>query len=196
MFDHLVDNARSFPAQVAGNATGYAKLAEGQRPWALFVSCSDSRVVPAAITGAGPGDLFELRNAGAIVPEYVPGSGCAVAGTIEFALTCLDIRHIVVCGHSHCAAVKGLQRPGGLPGAVTAWLDRSPRKAESAVPDTSAGLVHAGQDHVVRQLSALRTHPAVRARLDGGSLSLTGWFYRIDSGVISRCGTDGTFGPL
>jgi carbonic anhydrase len=106
----LINHARGFPAKIADRQEEFAKLARGQRPQALFISCSDSRVMPSLFTGARPGELFELRTAGNIVPRYRPQATCGVAGTLEFAVTALDVPDIVLCGHSHCGAVQGLIR--------------------------------------------------------------------------------------
>jgi carbonic anhydrase len=84
----------------------FERLAESQEPRTLFVTCSDSRIDPNLITHTQPGDLFVLRNAGNIIPAFGPTSGGEVA-TIEFAVTGLDVGDIVVCGHSHCGAMKG-----------------------------------------------------------------------------------------
>ena len=101
----------------------FERLARGQNPTALFITCSDSRINPNLITQTDPGELFILRNAGNIVPPYGLASG-GEAGTIEFAVAALGVRHIIVCGHSHCGAMRSLLRPElieNLP-AVRTWL--------------------------------------------------------------------------
>lgn len=95
----LIDNARMF----GQSPEEFAKLAEGQSPEVLFITCSDSRVVPALITGARPGQLFELRTAGNIVPPYASGTPTGEAATIEYAVEVLGVKDIVVCGHSTAA---------------------------------------------------------------------------------------------
>lgn len=80
----LIDNARLFGQR----PEEFAKLAEGQSPQVLFITCSDSRVVPALITGARPGELFELRTAGNIVPPYASEHPTGEACTIEYAVRC------------------------------------------------------------------------------------------------------------
>jgi carbonic anhydrase len=104
--DRLIEAARTFGDRISTQRREFAELASGQRPTTLFISCSDSRVVPVLITDARPGELFELRTAGAIVPAYSAESPCGVSATIEFALEEIGVRHIVVCGHSHCGAVR------------------------------------------------------------------------------------------
>ena len=84
-------------------------VAQGQHPKTLFIGCSDSRLVPYMLTGAGPGELFLVRNVGAFVPPYDGSQGHhGTAAAIEFAVLNLEISRIIVCGHSHCGAIKAL----------------------------------------------------------------------------------------
>ena len=85
----------------------FEQLAKGQRPETLFITCSDSRIDPSLLTQSQPGDLFILRNAGNIVPPVGPGGGGGAA-TIEFAVAALGVKDIIICGHSHCGAMRGL----------------------------------------------------------------------------------------
>src|SRR5262245_31138611 len=104
----------------------FERLAKEQNPEALFITCSDSRISTGLLTQTNPGDLFVLRNAGNIIPAYgSPNSG--TAATIEFAVAGLGIKDIVVCGHSHCGAMKGLLNPELLRDmpAVTQWLSHA-----------------------------------------------------------------------
>ncbi|MFD9108621.1 carbonic anhydrase [Streptomyces bottropensis] len=122
----LLDRARSFKRRVDFESDEYRKLAVGQFPEALFITCSDSRVIPALITGARPGEIFELRNAGNIVPPHdAYGTASGEAATIEYALEVLGVQDIVVCGHSHCGAMGALTYGADLSGLprVDAWLD-------------------------------------------------------------------------
>lgn len=124
----LVEHARTFTEHVAANAKHFERLADGQTPEALFVTCSDSRVVPSLITGARPGQLFELRTAGNIVPSYpAEDRPTGEAATIEYALRALQVRDIIVCGHSHCGAVGAVFRGDDLSAmpAVRHWLEHS-----------------------------------------------------------------------
>jgi carbonic anhydrase len=186
----LIDNARTFPERATDRSTDLGRLAAGQRPEALFIACSDSRVVPALITGAGPGELFELRTAGNIVPVYDPERAFGEAATIEFAVEVLQVRNIVVCGHSHCGAVSALVRPDdpNTPTAVQRWLaDTEPHDETRDAVDLRDGnaLTSAVQRHVLAQMERLRGHPSVAAGLEDGRLSLHGWFYAVDTGVVS-----------
>jgi carbonic anhydrase len=197
----LIDNARTFPDRATGRSADLARLAQGQRPEALFIACSDSRVVPALITGAGPGELFELRTAGNIVPVYDPERAFGEAATIEFAVEALEVKNVVVCGHSHCGAVTALvHEDPGTPPAVQRWLaDTEPHDETRDALDLRDGdaLTSAVQRHVLAQLDRLRGHPSIARRLEEGRLRLHGWYYAIDTGVVSVLQPqDGTFLPL
>ena len=194
----LIDNARRFPER----ATDLRRFAEGQQPTALFIACSDSRVVPALITGAAPGELFELRTAGNIVPVYDETRAFGEIATIEFAVEALGVKHIVVCGHSHCGAVNAILYPGApsaLP-AVHRWLaDTEPHDETRKALDPLDGdaFTSAVQRHVQVQLERLHTHPSVAKKLESGELDLHGWFYAVDAGVVSVLEPqDGRFRPL
>ncbi|WP_030836598.1 carbonic anhydrase [Streptomyces sp. NRRL S-475] len=193
----LLDRARTFRARVDFDSVTYRKLAEGQYPDALFITCSDSRVIPAMITGARPGEIFELRNAGNIVPPYGRPGACGEAATIEYALEVLGVQDIVVCGHSHCGAMGALKSGddlSSLPG-VDAWL-RLARPQLTSVLETAPddpSLPEVSQGNVVNQLAALRSYPVVRQRLDSGRLRLHGWYYEVDTGFVHELGDEGDF---
>ncbi|MFE4536514.1 carbonic anhydrase [Streptomyces scopuliridis] len=191
----LIDNARSFSVQVAERPDEFRDLAAGQTPQALFITCSDSRVIPSLITGARPGELFELRTAGNIVPPYDADRPSGETATIEYALRVLNVRDLVVCGHSHCGAVGAMVRGEDLSAvpAVRDWLGLG----ASALP-SDHGLAHAVRHHAAAQLDTLRSYPAVRERLAEGRLSLHAWYYEVDTGAISvhRPELGGEFRPL
>jgi len=101
----------------------FERLAKGQQPSTLFITCADSRVMPDLFTQAEPGELFAIRNAGNIVPPFGRQPG-GVTATIEFAVVALGVRHIIVCGHTDCGAMKGLLHPESLAAmpTVASWL--------------------------------------------------------------------------
>lgn len=197
----LLDRARSFERRVDFEGDKYRKLAVGQFPEALFITCSDSRVIPALITGARPGEIFELRNAGNIVPphdayEAVSGE----AATIEYALEVLGVQDIVVCGHSHCGAMGALKYGADLSGLprVDAWLDLARPALASVLGDPAErsedpALREIVQLNVRNQLDALREYPVARQLVDAGRLRLHGWYYEIDTGRIHELEEDGRF---
>ena len=104
----------------------FEHLATGQNPETLFITCSDSRIDPNLLTRSKPGDLFILRNAGNIVPPHRATSG-GEAATIEFAVAAIGVKDIIICGHSHCGAMKGLLEPDTIAPfpAVTSWLSHA-----------------------------------------------------------------------
>jgi len=168
----------------------FKQLAGGQRPHSLFITCADSRIVPTLLTQANPGDLFILRNAGNLVPTSGKDLGAEAAG-IEYALSALQVEHIVVCGHSHCGAMSALVDPKlveDMP-AVAQWLSHA-AATRRVLTENYAGLQPdaalnvAIQENVLIQLENLRTHPIVAARLAAGRLHLHGWVYRIETGEV------------
>ncbi|KPI20509.1 Carbonate dehydratase [Actinobacteria bacterium OK074] len=193
----LLDRARSFKRRVDFESGEYRKLADGQYPEALFITCSDSRVIPALITGARPGEIFELRNAGNIVPPHGQHGASGEAATIEYALEVLGVQDIVVCGHSYCGAMGALKSGddlSALPG-VDAWLElaRPELAAVLGSPAADPALLDVAQCNVVNQLSALRSYPMVRQRFDSGRLRLHGWYYEVNTGQVYELEADGRF---
>lgn len=168
----------------------FERLALGQTPEALFITCSDSRIETAMITQTDPGELFIVRNAGNIVPPHTNNTGSTTAA-IEFAVAVLKVPHIVICGHTECGAMKGAMNPDGLAGLphVKEWLGYC-RAAVEVVNATDDGL-DADQrmrrlleQNVVLQLRHLRTHPAVAAAMASNALRLHGWVYDIRTGEV------------
>ena len=159
---------------------------DGQHPTTLFIGCSDSRIVPYLLTGAGPGELFLVRNVGAFVPPHDQSQGFhGTAAAIEFAVLNLNVQRIVVCGHSHCGAIGALYGEG--PAGATnlrAWLELG-REATLPVADPGPeALRRTEQRAIVLQLERLMDYPMVRERVEAGVLSLHGWHYVIEEGEI------------
>ena len=187
----LVDGIHHFQANVfSSEPEFYARLAEGQSPETLFITCSDSRINPNLITQTRPGELFILRNAGNIVPPYGAANG-GEGATIEYAVAALGVKDIIVCGHSHCGAMKGLLDPTGLDElpAVRSWLGHAETTRrvirENYKHLSGQALVTATvQENVLAQLENLRTHPSVAALIARGALHLHGWVYKIETGQV------------
>ena len=183
----------------------YEKLAaDGQAPKAIMISCADSRVVPELITQVGPGELFVSRNAGNIVPPFAQSNG-GVSSVIEYAVVALGVRDVIVCGHSGCGAMKALLNPVTLEAmpSVRSWLrhaDAARAIVCEAYPDDmdEVAKLHAlGLENVRAQLTHLRTHPSVAARIATGKLGLHGWFFEIERGrILALDGRTGKFVPL
>lgn len=181
----------------------FLRLAKGQSPDALFITCADSRISPNLITQTNPGELFILRNAGNIVPPYGAANG-GEGATIEFAVAGLGVKDIIVCGHTLCGAMKGLLKPEQLQDlpATAAWLGHaeSTRRIikENYNDLTEEEMLNVTiQENVLVQLENLRTHPSVAARLSRGQLNLHAWTYKIETGEVFSYRPDlGQFLPL
>lgn len=187
----FIEGAMKFQAEVFPEMSNlFKKLATSQNPNALFITCSDSRVVPELMTQQQPGDVFVIRNAGNIVPSYSSEPG-GVTASVEYAVGVLGVTDIVVCGHSDCGAMTAIAKHkclDHLP-AVASWL----RHADSAklvneahtheTPEAKvSSMVYA---NVVAQLTNIRTHPTVALALEQGKVSLHGWVYDIKTGEIN-----------
>jgi len=163
----------------------FEKLALGQRPDALFITCADSRIDPCLLTQTKPGELFICRVIGNIVPPYPDALG-GVSATIEYAVGVLRVPAVIVCGHTDCGVMKGALNPeplGQFPN-VTAWLRYA--NVEKREPTPSAELLLAlTEANVVAQIENLKSHPTVATRLELGDLSLHGWIYHIGSGTVT-----------
>lgn len=160
-------------------------VADGQHPKTLFIGCSDSRLVPYLLTGAGPGELFIVRNVGAFVPPYDGSHGLhGTTAAIEYAVLALHVERIIVCGHSHCGAIRTAYE--GAPEeavALKAWLKLA-EEALLPVQSSPEALRRTEQRVVVLQLERLMDYPMVRREVEAGHLTLHGWHYVIEEGEI------------
>ena len=168
----------------------FAELANGQSPEVLFITCADSRIDPNLVTQTAPGDLFIIRNAGNIVPTHTKTAGGNTA-SIEFAVAALGVKHIVVCGHTDCGAMKGalnLSALGELP-HVQDWLDHSRAAVEIVKAKhgqaTLEELDSLTEENVLLQLQHLRTHQVVASKLASEEVDLHAWVYDIKHGNVS-----------
>ena len=160
-------------------------VAQGQRPSTLFIGCSDSRLVPYLLTGAGPGELFMIRNVAAFVPPHDGSAGFhGTAAAIEYAVLALEVERIIVCGHSHCGGIRALYfgHPVGASN-LGAWLELG-RDAALPVRPSPEALRRTEQRAVVLQLERLMSYPMVRERVEAGRLTLHGWHYVIEDGEV------------
>lgn len=176
----------------------FGSLAGGQNPDVLFITCSDSRIDPNMVTGSHPGDLFICRNAGNIIPPHSNETG-GMTASIEYAVAVLGVRHIIVCGHTDCGAVKGALNVEALKGLphVKEWLGhcrsameivRERHGIETGACLDECHLDEAIEENVLQQVQHLRTHPIVAAKLATHKVQIHGWVYDIESGGIRCCG--------
>jgi carbonic anhydrase len=173
-------------------AETYKKAAsEPQQPATLIVACADSRMDPGVITQSGPGELFVLRNIGNLVPAYGEMLG-GVSAVVEYAVGVLKVKHVVVCGHTDCGAMKALLAPESMDSMPTVrrWL----RNAQAALsvadsfgePNEDPGerIKRLTEENVLLQLQHLRTHPSIAGAMARGQLSISGWIYDIATGQV------------
>lgn len=188
----LVEGIHHFQKNVVHDYQAlFTRLADGQKPLALFITCSDSRIDPCLLTQTDPGELFILRTAGNIVPPYGAVEG-GEAATIEYAIAALHVQDVIVCGHSHCGAMSALLHPEQVKEmpAVRSLL----RHAEATrriicenyehIQEPKARLMATIEENVLVQLENLKTHPCVAAALSRRSLRLHGWVYKIETGGV------------
>ncbi|MDR9751344.1 carbonic anhydrase [Pseudomonas sp. SZMC_28357] len=173
----------------------FKHLATTQHPGTLFITCSDSRVVPELLTQQEPGELFVIRNAGNIVPSYSPHPG-GVSATVEYAVAVLGVTDIVICGHSDCGAMTAIAQCkclDHLP-AVSGWLQHSESAKvinESRThANDAARLSSMVRENVIAQLANIQTHPSVRLAQEKGALNLHGWVYDIETGSVNALDSD------
>jgi len=189
IMEKLIRGIHTFQREVFGTQQQlFSRLAGGQHPDALFVTCSDSRIDPCLVTQSEPGDLFVLRNAGNIIPPYGASNGGGAAA-VEFAVSGLGVKDIIVCGHSQCGAVSGLlhlEKLKEMP-TVAAWLQHASttkRIVDDKYADVSDDdlMTAAIKENVLVQLDNLRTHPSVASKLSRGELNLHAWVYTFENG--------------
>ena len=183
--DRLRDGVRRFRTEVFPRSREtYESLAEKQHPFALFLTCGDSRIDPTALTGTEPGQIFVERTPGNIVPVYSDEVAVGVSASIEYAIVALEVEEVIICGHSACGAMKGLLDPDHLHEipATARWLEYARPAVERL--GASRDVARLTKLNVIEQISHLETHPAVRERLRAGRLGIHGWYYEIHTGTI------------
>lgn len=179
------------------NQTRFKELVQkGQSPKALFIGCSDSRVVPEIIMDSRPGDLFITRNIGNFVPPFKEDEDFhATAAAIEYAVSVLQVNDIIVCGHSHCGAINALFSPPKVSNNLEIihtlkWLELgmdAKNDIENIFLDASSDIKQTATEKlsIIYQLENLLTYPAIKQKVAQKELYLHGWYYEIESGTIS-----------
>jgi carbonic anhydrase len=204
ILQQLKEGVRRFQADVyPEQAEMFAQAAsEKQSPHTLFITCADSRIDPIAITSSSTGEIFVARNIGNMVPAYGEMLG-GVSAVIEFAVSSLGVRHIVVCGHTHCGAMQALLDPESVAKmpTVKTWLHNAHaalRVAETlheqATPSPGRSLIDIlTEQNVLLQMQHLKTHPSVAGAIAKRELTISGWIYSIGTGEV-RVASDGELG--
>jgi carbonic anhydrase len=194
---HLKEYAQGnelFRSYFKKNKESLLKLVKsGQSPKALFIGCSDSRVIPDLIVQSDPGDLFVIRNVGNFVPPYKPDEDFhATATGIEYAVSMLEVQEIIICGHSHCGACKCLYEDINNASLVHTkkWLELGESAKTTAILSLGAdapkeNLLRLTEKlSIIKQIENILTYPVVKKRFEEGSLSIHGWYYHIETGMI------------
>ena len=174
----------------------YEELVDkGQKPDVAFIACSDSRVDPAIVLQADPGELFVVRNVANLVPPYeTDGTYHGTSAALEYAVQHLKVGHIVVLGHAHCGGIKALLNPPdvGTKGNffVPSWMsivESAYLRVMGTMPDASSQQKAQAceQGAVLVSLENLMTFPYIRENVGNGSLKLHGWYINIREGELS-----------
>ena len=168
----------------------FQELAEkGQRPDTLFITCSDSRVLPNTITSSRPGELFIVRNVGNVIPRTDLVGGTLAA--IEYGVEVLGVGHIIVCGHTQCGAIAAILEPERMESLpyVKRWLAQT-EKVRGVIAERYGDLapdaqrMAAVQENVLMQLEHLREYAFVQKRIDAGKLDVSAWVFDVETGGV------------
>ena len=195
----LLDGARTFrQTEYSGGRSLMARLSQGQEPDVLLIACSDSRVDPALVFGARPGDIFVVRVVANLVPSRRPGDATAhgVMAAVEYGVKALGVSHVVVCGHSHCGGIQAamdVARGRELPPfeCLGPWVGLADAACREVLAEDSAGerseaetAAAAEQRSVLKSLANLRSYAWIQDRVERGDLALHGWWFDIDTGYL------------
>ena len=198
--EEYAEGNKLFRSYFKKNKEALLKLVtSGQSPKALFIGCSDSRVIPDLMVQSNPGDLFVIRNVGNFVPPFKPDEDFhATASGIEYAVSVLKVEEIIICGHTHCGACNHLYEEIDDPSLVHTkkWLELGESAKTSAI--LSLGMNADKEDllrlteklSVIKQIENILTYPNVKKRFEEGSLSIHGWYYDIETGEIDYYNAD------
>jgi carbonic anhydrase len=190
-----------------GEESVYARLRQGQNPRALVISCCDSRADPGMLMGAGPGDIFVVRNVANLVPPYRNGAEMpGIRADIEFAVKGLNVEHIIILGHSGCGGIRALMDGEGVDRKeyefIGAWVSIAAAARERVMREL-AGEPEAVKSRACEQgaiqlsLENLMSFPWIRERVQAGAMELHGWYFDIDGGeLLAYSPETGRFVPL
>jgi len=191
----------------AGDESVYARLRQGQTPRALVISCCDSRADPGMLMGAGPGDIFVVRNVANLVPPYRNGAEMpGIRADIEFAVKGLNVEQIIILGHSGCGGIRALMDGEGITSSqyefIGAWVSiaaaaRDRVMRELAGEPEAVQVKACEQGAIALSLANLMTFPWIRERVEAGRTALYGWYFDIDRGeLLAYSQETGSFAPL
>lgn len=192
--EELFDGVKEFSSgEFKKNKILFKSLSKKQNPHTLFISCSDSRIVPNLITKSFPGDLFIIRNIANIVPPYRQSSEyLSTTSAIEYAIKVLSVKNVVICGHSNCGGCKALYYDNETLDTIPItkkWLElaipakeRVEKLKSKFSYDTTDWLVE--QENIVLQINHLLSYPYIKEKYHNNTLNIYGWYYDIENGIV------------
>lgn len=175
----------------AGNDLLFKHLSASQKPDALFITCSDSRVVPNLLVSTNPGDLFVVRNVGNVVPACCEHSGTSKnddseIAALEYAINHLKVKDIIICGHSNCGAIHSICSQTDMSSAphLKSWLDHAKASLDAFEAELhfDKDWSHAdkiSQKNVLLQLEHLKTYDLIQSAINNNQVVLHGWWFDI-----------------
>lgn len=191
---HLLEGYKAFATQrLPTEQNRYRELSvKGQSPETMVIGCCDSRVSPEAIFDAGPGELFVVRNIANLVPTYQPDENAhGVSAALEFAVTVLKVKHIVVLGHAQCGGIRAFidkiepLTPGDFIGRWMQMFIKPGEVVEQRDHETMAQFVERIEKAAVfRSLENLMTFPFVRKAVESGQMQLHGAYFGVAEGTL------------
>jgi carbonic anhydrase len=200
--DRLLEGYRRFRTETwPGAHQRYEALSlKGQKPETLIVACSDSRVDPATVFGAGPGEIFVVRNVGGLVPPYHPDSRAHdSSAALEYGVRVLKVPRIVVLGHAQCGGVRAMVEgaPAEAREFVESWMAIAKRALGPMPPPPATDeILHHYEGEIVKlSVGNLMTYPWIAEAVEAGTLALHGFSFAVATGVLSRL-IDGRFVPV
>ena len=185
----------------------FTRLRQGQSPGTLVISCCDSRADPGMLLGAGPGDIFVVRNVSNLVPPYRNGAEMpGIRADIEFAVKGLNVEQIIILGHSGCGGIRALMDGEDSTASqyefIGAWVSISAPVRDRVLREL-AGRPQAEQMKACEQgaialsLENLLSFPWIRERVEAGTLALHGWYFDLDAGqLLAYSPQTESFAPL
>ncbi|ACL70142.1 carbonic anhydrase [Halothermothrix orenii] len=191
--DKLFKGVKKFSKHEYKNyKTLYKNLSNKQSPHTLFITCSDSRVVPGLITDTLPGELFIIRNVANIVPPYSQAFDfVSTTSGIEYAVNVLQVKNIVICGHSNCGGCKALfmdEKINDTP-YTQKWVQLVEPLKEKVLKlkydfnyERDYQLVE--QENIILQMKNLLTYPYIKNKYQNAGLKIYGWYYDIGNGIV------------
>ncbi|MDP3845059.1 MAG: carbonic anhydrase [Pseudomonas sp.] len=169
----------------------FEQLRQGQRPKVLIVACADSRVDPALLMGAEPGDLFVVRNVANLVPPYEPGGSFAsVPAALEFAVLALAVEHVIVLGHAQCGGIHALMSNCAAGGEfIGKWMSIATparQRVLAELPSKPLALQSRAceQAAILVSLENLLSYPWIAQRVAAGTMHLHGWYFDMAQGSL------------